>query len=477
MMHARAGKVILPVFQKLQLCDAGDHGAQPFARQAGFEEELYYRGHIETAVADDRHNQDKCNLFPVVTNACGRIWEPALRYLAHRVFDLGDCTIATNQNVAEDLMHFKRFLDQKNLKYDKFDSPANYELPTYRYRNYLQRQFESGLLPASSAKRRLQSVVGFYRYLITKEIINPAFPPWQKRTISVHIQNSKGLTNSKVVETSDLRIKVREQPNPYSETIDDGGKLRPLSWEHQLLLVKGLMARGNPEMTLIHLIAIFTGARIQTILTLKSFNFPPAIINSSTDFKLKVGPGTHIDTKSDKIIFLYFPLWLCERICTYATSPRASNRRTRAMDDHRDYLFLTKYGRPYYEEKETIQQFDPEKSTRYNSNGQEVRKYKAGLINKIKLAHAEARFYYKFHDLRATFGMNLTDAQMQLVREGKITLAQAREYVKFRMGHSSYETTDRYLNYRRNLEFVREIRDSYGTYLSELRDLTLGAAV
>ena len=70
--------------------------------------------------------------------------------------------------------------------------------------------------------------------------------------------------------------------------------------------------------------------------------------------------------------------------------------------------------------------------------------------------------------------MNLTDAQLQLVREGKITLAQAREYVRFRMGHSSYETTDKYLNYRANLEFIRSVRDSYGSYLHELFSLTLG---
>jgi integrase len=231
-------------------------------------------------------------------------------------------------------------------------------------------------------------------------------------------------------------------------------------------------------MALIHLIAIFTGARIQTILTLRKSNFPKTIVSSSTDFKLKVGPGTGVDTKGDKIIFLYFPAWLCERICTYATSPRADNRQTGAIDgEHKDHLFLSKYGRPYYDTKQSTQEFNPKKATRYNSNGQEVRKFKAGLIKKIHQTDGEMSFHYRFHDLRATFGMNLTDAQLKLVREGNITLAQAREYVRFRMGHSSYETTDRYLNYRKNLEFVHAIRDSYGAYLHELRDLTLGVAV
>jgi len=474
-MQTRAGKVILPVFQKIQLCDGEDQGAQLFARRSGFDKELYYRADIGIADAYDERNGKKCNLFPVVTNASGGVWEPALLYLAYRVFNLANCTMATNHNVADDLVHFKRFLDDKNLEFDNFDSPASYELPTYRYRNYLQRQFEQGFLPVSSAKRRLQTVIGFYRYLIQSEILTPKHAPWQAMTVKLHLRDAKGFARSRIVEKSDLRLKARMQPDPYAETIDDGGKLRPLSWEHQLLLIRNLMGWTNPEMALIHLIAIFTGARIQSILTLKQSNFPPKIAGYNAEYKLKVGPGTGVDTKGNKGIFLYFPAWLSQRICTYSISPRATKRRERTVDrEHEDYLFLTKYGSPYYDTRLSMQKFRSEKTSRYNSNGQEVRKFKAGLINKIRQTDGVADFYYRFHDLRATFGMNLTDAQLQLVQEGKITLAQAREYVRFRMGHSSYETTDKYLNYRANLEFTHAIRDSYGAYLQDLSNVMLG---
>jgi hypothetical protein len=475
-MQARAQKVTLPVFQRIQLCDAKDQGAQLFASHAGFNKKLYYRASISTASSYGEGNGNQCNLFPVVTDASGAIWEPALLYLAHRVFDLANCTMATNHNVADDLVHFKRFLDEKNLQFDNFDSPASYELPTYRYRNYLQKQFEQGLLPASSAKRRMHSAIGFYRYLMQKEIISPRNSPWQSKTVKLHLKNSKGFARTQTVETSDLRIKARVQAAPYTDTIDDGGKLRPLPWDHQLLLFKNLMEWSNPEMALIHLIAIFTGARIQTILTLKKSDFPATLASSNTEFRLKVGPGTGVDTKGNKGLLLYFPAWLCERICTYAVSPRAANRRIRATEkEDENCLFLSKFGRPYYDARQKTQKFIPEKTTRYNSNGQEVRKFKAGLIKKIRETDGAASFYYRFHDLRATFGMNLTDAQLQLVREGKITLAQAREYVRFRMGHSSYETTDKYLNYRANLEFIHSVRDSYGSYLHELSNLTVGA--
>lgn len=474
MIQGRAGKTTLPVFQKIQFCDGGAEGAQLFTQQEEFDEALFYRADIDKSRANDEPYGNQCNLFPVVTNASGSPWEPALLYLAHRIFELANCTMSTNHNVAEDLVHFKRFLDEKYLAFDNFDSVATYELPTYRYRNYLQKQFEQGLLPASSARRRMQSVIAFYRYLIEKEIINPKHQPWQAKTIKLYLKDRKGFATSRTVETSDLRIKARVQPDPYSETIDDGGKLRPLTWEHQLLLMRNLMDWTNPEMALIHLIAIFTGARIQTILTLQRSNFQTSLAEFRTDYKLKAGPGTGIDTKGDQVLFLYFPARLCERICTYVASPRAAKRCAKADGGvHENYLFLTKYGRPYYDPKHSTQIFSSDKTTRYNSNGQEVRKFKAGLIKKIRETNSTHNFYYRFHDLRATFGMNLTDAQLQLVQEGKITLAQAREYVRFRMSHSSYETTDRYLNYRANLEFIHAVRDAYGAYLHELSNVAL----
>jgi hypothetical protein len=230
----------------------------------------------------------------------------------------------------------------------------------------------------------MQSVVAFYRYLIAKEIIIPKHQPWQAKTVKLHLKDRKGFPTSRTVETSDLRIKARVQRDPYSETIEDGGKLRPLTWDDQLLLIKNIMKWTNPEMALIHLIAIFTGARIQTILTLKRSNFRAPLAELNTEWRLKVGPGTGIDTKGDKALFLYFPAWLRERICTYVASPRAAKRYDAAnKGEHEDYLFLTKYGRPYYDPKYSTQKFSSSKTTRYNSNGQEVRKFKAGLIKEI----------------------------------------------------------------------------------------------
>lgn len=470
-MAKLVGKTTLPIFRKIQLCDPEDPGARSFATDTA----SHYRTYESQLNEDAELSSYSCNLFPIVTTASGGVWEPALLFFSHRIFDLGNCQIETHRNVADDLQHFKQFLDSKNLAYDNFDCPASHELPTYRYRSYLQNQISQGLLPISSARRRLQSVVAFYRYLIEKKIVLPANAPWKEKNVKLHIRDDKGFSRLRNVASTDLRIKFQVQQNHYSETIDDGGKLRPLSWNDQIVLIKNLMEWKNPEMAIIHLIAIFTGARIQTILTLKTTHFSTSPNALDDEFKLKVGPGTAIDTKGDKISFLNFPMWLFERILTYSASPRASKRRAKNINqDHDDYLLLTKYGRPYYDAKIDTQKFQNGKITRYNSNGQEVRKYKALLIKKINATTNGSIFHYRFHDLRATFGMNLTDAQMTLVQMGQITLAQAREYVRFRMGHSSYEITDRYLNHRKNIEHTRAVKDAYGSYLENLRNAALG---
>jgi hypothetical protein len=107
-----------------------------FTQKEGFDEALYYRPDIGNLGENDEPYGNQCNLFPVVTNRSGSAWEPALLYMAHRVFDLANCAIPTNHNVAEELVHFKRFLDEKNLAFDNFDAAASYELPTYRPQSF-----------------------------------------------------------------------------------------------------------------------------------------------------------------------------------------------------------------------------------------------------------------------------------------------------------------------------------------------------
>jgi integrase len=79
-------------------------------------------------------------------------------------------------------------------------------------------------------------------------------------------------------------------------------------------------------------------------------------------------------------------------------------------------------------------------------------------------------FHYRFHDTRATFGMNLTDHQFTLIEQGKATLKSAREFVQIRMGHESSTTTDRYLQYRQSSKLVHRAGEEYESHLRRLSE-------
>lgn len=102
-------------------------------------------------------------------------------------------------------------------------------------------------------------------------------------------------------------------------------------------------------------------------------------------------------------------------------------------------------------------------------NGEAVRQFISKRVIPImrdKLSNE--KYTFRFHDLRATFGMNLSESQISLVEEGKQSLHDAREYVKARMGHSSIEITDRYLNYKVNLNTLMSHQENYEEYINFL---------
>ena len=65
----------------------------------------------------------------------------------------------------------------------------------------------------------------------------------------------------------------------------------------------------------------------------------------------------------------------------------------------------------------------------------------------------------------------MTDGQLKLVENGVITLHDAREFVKVRMGHERASTTDGYLRHRKKHRLVRQVQQHYEEHLRGLIDL------
>ncbi len=464
-------KVLIPAFRLSELCESSD--PLSFKRQIkawkGREALTYHAKPVTQTYAGTQSNY---NLFPIPLDRGGRPWGLATNFLLWRLEGETRPNMTSYASLADDLGAFKEWLDQSTdpdgllLDFPRMKQRRC----TYRYQGYLKQQIFAKEVAQSTARRRMSTVVAFYRWLIKEQIFEPEHDPWEERVFSLTFKGEHGETIVKKGVTTDTAIRVSKGDDTLDEGIQDGGKLRPLPAIEQQWVMEALEAIGNAEMSLIAVFILATGARIQTAATLRLHHFTGDSPRFSTSlsgggfvFKLKVGPGTGIDTKGDRTDVLHIPKSLYDALRTYALSDRAKRRRLAAGSDSGDqYLFLTQQGGPYYLAKDEALAFDPELERRYRPNGGTIRQFLSDRLIPHVQKHHDPQFHFRIHDLRASFGMNHTDLQMELVANGKATLTQARNVVRALMWHKHASTTDLYLNYRGRMEQVYAAINGYG---------------
>lgn len=411
------------------------------------------------------------NLYPLVIDGKGTPWAEANVYLLDKIKNSLNVVMATYSNLASDLVAYRQFLDESNVNWIVFKKNKLYS-PLYRYRAYLRTLIGAEKIGFSTAQRRMSTVIAFYRWLESEGVLKPEFPMWIESDHYIDIKNPYGFSFTKQITSTDVSLKVPHSNNPYADTINDGGKLRPLTHDEQSYLIKALLALRNTEMLLIHLLSLATGARLQTILTMRLNHIITNMAESEVkEIRIPAGPSTGIDTKNDKKIVIHVPLWLYQKLHIYALSENAKKRRAKSLLGNSDdqYLFLSNRGMPYYQSKSDLQKFSQDFELHHAKNGQTVRQFiNDTVIPYIHKQSNKPEFRYRFHDLRATFGMNLTDEQLEYVARGQITLHQAREFVRVRMCHESSATTDLYLQYRQNLKHIRQVASAYNDHLCEI---------
>lgn len=475
-------KIVVPKLKVTEVCDAKSPSAMRRIVPSvnGRPEVIYYIREAGSSELDERNCErvvrHEYNFFPVVLDKSGAPWDVANLYVLSRLEGITIPVMATYAGFAEDLAAYLQFIEEQGLDFTVFPSRKLHR-PTYRYNGDLKLRMQAGELARTTAKRRISTVISFYRWLKGEGLLVPEHPPWKEGDRYIGFKDAQGFSVSKKVITTDISIKTNVQKDPYDETIDDGGKLRPLPSNEQEWLINALLSLGNTEMTLIHLMALLTGARMQTVLTMRVRHAQLELPEGLRELRFAVGPETGIDTKGDKNMSIFFPVWFYEKLQTYSMSERAIKRRQRADggDTENQYLFLSQQGKPFYQSKADAAHFDDDNSLRHTKAGQGVRQFiKERIIPFIRKEY-EPGYHYRPHDLRATFGMNLTDAQLALVQQGKITLHQAREFVKIRMGHSSSAMTDRYLNHRKSLVHIRTAVAEYEQHLKQLAERAMDA--
>ena len=414
--------------------------------------------------------------IPIVVDGAGVPWAAACLWLLDRA-QAKPLGISSLKPVAQDLAAYKTFLDELTLEWDDFSAVEKYARPTYLYRNHLHSQLNAGELKKSTASRRISTVISFYRFLMrnSRMRFSPANDPWVETDVGIEYRDSKGFKQVATVTTTDVSIKASKYQDAWDETINDGGKLRPLPVSEQKALVAALKKLGNIEYALMHYVALLTGAREMTVLTLRyrDVMHPPDQI-PQWSHKIRCGPGTGIDTKGDVAdVYLSMPRKLYEQLHAYAVSERAKRRRAKTTrgEDPSNYLFLTQHGQPYYESKEDRNEVRDSSTPLRRSalSGRPLRKFIEQSVTPL-VRKTHPKFKYRFHDLRATFGMNWVDYQM--LQAGSEGFAKrylwARDQLRKLMWHKSPLTTDKYLEYREHMHHLQLAQQGWSDHLVEL---------
>ncbi|MCY1542504.1 hypothetical protein D9M68_782530 [compost metagenome] len=61
---------------------------------------------------------------------------------------------------------------------------------------------------------------------------------------------------------------------------------------------------------------------------------------------------------------------------------------------------------------------------------------------------------FRFHNLRATFGLNLVEGLLDELEAGRISYLELIRHVADRMGHSNTEVTERYITYKKTRKLI-----------------------
>ncbi|MCT8166766.1 MULTISPECIES: tyrosine-type recombinase/integrase [unclassified Pseudomonas] len=412
--------------------------------------------------------------FPILIQSNGTPWEISTLYLLAKIKNDGCYEPRTIRGIADHLLDYLRFLEDEGLSF--LHLPPNDRLKvTFRYRERLVEQMSLGLA-TSTAKARINTIVNFYRRIIKWKIINKKQienPPFEDILKTVSTTSEHGLISNVAIASHNLTIK-KPKKQKHPELICDGGDLRPLTTEEQEIVLKSL-AGSSREYQLMFYLALFTGARIQTVCTLRIKDIQMRL-DQHGNLMLPIGGGTDIDTKYDKTMTLLIPGWLVEDMKIYSLSQEAKKRRSRSFygDSDNNYIFLSKNGIPYYTSKREIidrrhRESSTSKSIELKQNkvllqdGSALRQHiHSILLPRIHLNNPTFQGF-RFHDLRASFGMNLLERQ--LIHSGDKKITAILEEVQQRMGHSSIETTLKYLNYKSRLEWRKNIQHEFESSL------------
>lgn len=393
--------------------------------------------------------QRKISSLPMIFWEDGSPWNEA-NHWAHERATSGNVKLKTVQDQMRHLHKYANWLEQEGAP-DWRHFPLNRaDRVLVKWRGYLIKCRDTlGVLAPSTTAARMNACINFYRHCDAFGFVLRDAPKWKDIQVVVRYHDTAGFNRTLSRITTDISIKSRVAKRT---TVEEG--LLPITSAHMLQLLNFASHEASPELFLILKLGFFTGARLQTICSLKLGNLERAVPDPSADslWCLAVGPGSrpHVETKFDVSGTLRIPHALFMEIKSYAYSVRRMKRQTLAPNEFKELLFLTSRGNPYERRS------DGERSSAINSEMVTLRRnaVRAGM-------NFMADFH--FHQTRATYGTLLMKTLLSLG-----SLQAALEFVRDAMFHKEISTTMTYVKFIEQTKAKAEVANAYTQAFFEL---------
>ena len=427
--------------------------------------------------------------LPFLFHRSGEPWVEANSYIMSLVRDKPAQTRPTDdaRRQASRLVDYLIFCEKNNIDWLDFSAKRLPQRPTYKYHRNLMDMPERG---AQVANQYTGSVYRFYKFVSRNwQNIDMARVDSVKQ-IKLFVENSYGMSKQITVER-------RSQTQPYSRKksvplgfVDDEGEcLRPLGNSELADLVDVVNSDAwSAQERLIMLFAVMTGARKQTVLTLRAKHIQKLMdskLQPDGTYILKAGPGTGIDTKNSKEQILYVPKQLAIDLLTYVSSPHARKRRQgfqsayaasfEGLDPIPEddmYVFISEQCNCYYMAKS-----DPRyRYVKSRPLGAVTNNLKAKLLKSVS---ADFSKDFTYHWLRATFAFQLYQLLVPRLKDGSLQPGDEIAIIQSRLHHERRETTENYLKLFTMIPEKVRAQESYEGALfkfSSYSDMIMGKA-
>lgn len=393
--------------------------------------------------------------LPFLFHRNGEPWMEANSFIMSLVKDKHAQNRPTDdaRRQASRLLDYLIFCENNNIDWLDFSASRLPQRPTYRYFQYLLNMPGRG---AQVANQYTGSVYRFYKFVSKSWHDIDISRVDTVKLISLFVENSRGVAKQVTVEQrGQTRAYSRIKSVPLGFVDDEGECLRPLSNAELAELVSVISSdTWSAQERLIMLFSVMTGARKQTVLTLRVKHIRELMdgkIRPDGTYILKAGPGTGIDTKNDKEQTLYVPKQLAIDLLTYVSSPHAKKRRQgfhsayaanypgiAQMSDDDMYVFISEQCNCYYMSKS-----DPRyRYVKSRPLGAVTNNLKAKLLKAVSVNFPKD---FTYHWLRATFAYQLYQLLVPRLKDGSLQPGDEIAIIQSRLHHERRETTENYL--------------------------------